>query len=73
MDMCIEKAHQYGMGMVAVRNSSHYGIAGYWASMAVKEDMIGITDSESVEDSLSYVRKRGYLPVFMYKQSLSKS
>ena len=29
MDMCIEKAHKYGMGMVAVRNSSHYGIAGW--------------------------------------------
>ena len=47
MDMCIEKAHQYGMGMVAVRNSSHYGIAGYWASMAVKEDMIGITGTNA--------------------------
>lgn len=47
MDMCIEKAHQYGMGMVAVRNSSHYGIAGYWASMATKEDMIGITGTNA--------------------------
>ncbi len=47
MEMCIEKAHQYGMGMVAVRNSSHYGIAGYWASMAVKENMIGITGTNA--------------------------
>lgn len=47
MDMCIEKAHTYGMGMVAVRNSSHYGIAGYWASMAVKENMIGITGTNA--------------------------
>ncbi len=47
MDMCIEKAHQYGMGMVAVRNSSHYGIAGYWATMAVKENMIGITGTNA--------------------------
>ena len=47
MDMCIEKAHQYGMGMVAVRNSSHYGIAGYWASMATKQDMIGITGTNA--------------------------
>ena len=31
-----------GMGMVAVRNSSHFGIAGYWAGMAEKEGMIGI-------------------------------
>ncbi len=43
MDMCIEKARKYGMGMVAVRNSSHNGIAGYWASFAVKENKIGIT------------------------------
>ncbi len=47
MDMCIEKARTYGMGMVAVRNSSHYGIAGYWASMAVKENMIGITGTNA--------------------------
>ena len=47
MDMCIEKARKYGMGMVAVRNSSHYGIAGYWASMAVKENMIGITGTNA--------------------------
>ena len=47
MDMCIEKAHKYGMGMVAVRNSSHYGIAGYWASMATKENMIGITGTNA--------------------------
>lgn len=47
MDMCIKKAHKYGMGMVAVRNSSHYGIAGYWASLAVKENMIGITGTNA--------------------------
>lgn len=47
MDMCIEKAHKYGMGMVAVRNSSHYGIAGYWANLAAKENMIGITGTNA--------------------------
>lgn len=47
MDMCIEKARKYGMGMAAVRNSSHYGIAGYWASLASKEDMIGITGTNA--------------------------
>lgn len=47
MDMCIEKARKYGMGMVAVRNSSHYGIAGYWATMASKENMIGITGTNA--------------------------
>lgn len=47
MDMCIEKARKYGMGMAAVRNSSHYGIAGYWAGMAAKENMIGITGTNA--------------------------
>lgn len=47
MDMCIEKAKKYGMGMAAVANSSHYGIAGYWAGLAVKEGMIGITGTNA--------------------------
>ncbi len=47
MNMAIEKAKKYGMGMVAARNSTHYGIAGYYASMAVKENMIGITGTNA--------------------------
>ena len=37
MSMAIAKAKEYGMGMVAVRNSTHYGIAGYYATMATKD------------------------------------
>lgn len=47
MRKAIEKAKTYGMGMAAVRNSSHYGIAGYWSSMATKEGMIGITGTNA--------------------------
>ena len=47
MEMAIAKAKQYGLGMVAVRNSSHYGIAGYWASMATNAGMIGITGTNA--------------------------
>ena len=43
MQMAIDKAKAYGMGMVAVRNSCHYGIAGYYATMATKAGCIGIT------------------------------
>lgn len=43
MKMAIEKARQYGMGAVAVRNSTHFGIAGYYPSMAVQAGMIGMT------------------------------
>ncbi len=47
MEMAIAKAEEYGMGMVAVRNSSHYGIAGYYATMATKEGMIGVTGTNA--------------------------
>jgi len=43
MTLAIAKASQYGLGAVAVRNSSHYGIAGYYALMAVREGMIGLS------------------------------
>jgi len=47
MEMAIEKAKKFGLSMVVVRNSSHYGIAGYWASMATKVNMIGITGTNA--------------------------
>jgi len=47
MEMTIEKAREYGMGMVSVRNSTHYGIAGYYALMATGAGMIGITGSNA--------------------------
>ncbi|NLN55585.1 MAG: Ldh family oxidoreductase [Clostridiales bacterium] len=47
MEMAVNKAREYGMGMVAVRNSCHYGIAGYYATMATKAGMIGITGTNA--------------------------
>ncbi|MCX2481104.1 Ldh family oxidoreductase [Pedobacter sp. MC2016-15] len=43
MKVAIEKATTYGTGWVAVKNSNHFGIAGYHALMAVEKDMIGIS------------------------------
>ena len=43
MQLAIMKAKQYGMGAVAVRNSTHFGIDGYYPLMAVKENMIGMS------------------------------
>ncbi|HDQ15355.1 MAG TPA: Ldh family oxidoreductase, partial [Sediminispirochaeta sp.] len=40
MQMAIDKAKSYGLGMVAVRNTTHYGIAGYYALMAIENGMI---------------------------------
>lgn len=41
MKLAIEKAEKYGSGWVSVRNSNHFGIAGYHALEAVRKDMIG--------------------------------
>ncbi|BAV04655.1 malate dehydrogenase (NAD) [Filimonas lacunae] len=43
MQVAIEKAKVAGTGWVAVRNSNHYGIAGYHAMMALQHDMIGMS------------------------------
>ncbi len=47
MSLAIDKARAYGLGMVAVRNSNHYGIAGYYALMAADAGLIGITGTNA--------------------------
>ena len=47
MSLAIAKAKRYGMGMVVVRNSCHYGIAGYYPTMATKAGCIGITGTNA--------------------------
>lgn len=47
MERLIEKAKRYGMAGGAVRNSTHYGIAGYWATMASKAGLIGLTGTNA--------------------------
>ncbi len=42
MKLAIEKAKKTGVGIVAVRNGNHYGIAGYYAKMAAAEGLIGV-------------------------------
>ena len=43
MRMAMEKARRYGLGAVAVRNSGHFGIAGYYPLMATREGMVGMS------------------------------
>src|SRR5262249_2595729 len=43
MKACIAKARTYGLGMVAVRNSGHYGAAANYSMMALEHDMIGLS------------------------------
>jgi len=47
MQLAIDKAREVGSGTVAVRNSNHYGIAGYYAMMALEHDMIGMSLTNS--------------------------
>ena len=47
MERLIEKARTYGMAGGAIRNSTHYGIAGYWATMASKQGMLGLTGTNA--------------------------
>jgi LDH2 family malate/lactate/ureidoglycolate dehydrogenase len=47
MTMAIDKARAHGLGMTAVRHSTHYGIAGYYAEMATRAGMIGFTGTNA--------------------------
>jgi L-2-hydroxycarboxylate dehydrogenase (NAD+) len=43
MRIAMQKANQVGTGWVSVKNSNHFGIAGYHSMLALDEDMIGIS------------------------------
>ena len=47
MEILIEKAKVYGMAGGAICNSTHYGIAGYWTTMAEKAGLIGISGTNA--------------------------
>jgi LDH2 family malate/lactate/ureidoglycolate dehydrogenase len=47
MQLAIEKAKKYGIGMVVTRDSTHYGIAGYYALQAIEQGCIGITGTNA--------------------------
>ena len=60
MTLAIRKAKKYGLGMVAVRNSTHFGIAGYYYPlMAVQAGMIGISRGTNARPSIApHLRRR---------------
>ena len=66
MDIAIEKAKTCGTGWVAVKNSNHFGIAGYHSMMALKHDMIGISMTNAsplVAPTFSVERLLGTNPI----------
>ncbi len=50
MQLAIDKAKKSGFGMVTVRNSNHYGIAGYYTKLAAEQGLIGMcmTNTEAI-------------------------
>jgi L-2-hydroxycarboxylate dehydrogenase (NAD+) len=66
MQVAIEKAKTVGTGWVSVKNSNHYGIAGYHALEAVKYDMIGMSMTNAsplVSPTFSKERLLGTNPI----------
>ena len=56
--LAVEKAKSHGIGVVGVRNSHHFGIAGYYALKAVESGMIGLVITNSTP-LVSYVNTVG--------------
>lgn len=66
MEIAMAKATQVGTGWVAVKNSNHFGIAGYHAMMALKKDMIGMAMTNAsplVAPTFSVERLLGTNPI----------
>ncbi|MFN2533204.1 MAG: Ldh family oxidoreductase [Pyrinomonadaceae bacterium] len=41
MNLALDRAVEFGLSFVAVRNSNHFGSAGYYAAKSLERDMIG--------------------------------
>jgi L-2-hydroxycarboxylate dehydrogenase (NAD+) len=66
MKVAIAKARDAGTGWVSVKNSNHFGIAGYHAMMALEHDMIGIAMTNAsplVAPTFSLERLLGTNPI----------
>jgi LDH2 family malate/lactate/ureidoglycolate dehydrogenase len=66
MQVAIDKAKNVGTGWVSVRNSNHFGIAGYHAMMALEHDMIGMAMTNAsalVAPTFSIERMLGTNPI----------
>lgn len=66
MKIAIEKSKATGSGWISVRNSNHFGIAGYHAMMALETDMIGVAMTNAsplVTPTFSKERMLGTNPI----------
>tara|TARA_B100000470_G_scaffold218134_1_gene203226 strand:- start:2012 stop:3085 length:1074 start_codon:yes stop_codon:yes gene_type:complete len=66
MEIAIHKAHEYGLGMVSIRDGHHVGMVAYYAMMALEQDMIGMsmtTATPSVRPALGARKMLGTNPI----------
>lgn len=61
MNLAIERARDMGVGIVCVRNSHHFGAAGYYVRMAAAAGFVGLCTSST--RTINTVPTRGRLPV----------
>ena len=61
MELAISKAKTMGVGVVTVRNSHHFGAAGYYAALASQQGLVGMVTSAT--RSINTVPTRGTIPV----------
>lgn len=60
MELACKKAETAGIAIVAVRNSCHYGAAGYYANIAARKGLIGLSMS-NVDPNMTAPGARGML------------
>ena len=61
MNLAIERARSMGVGMVVVRNSHHFGAAGYYARMASEQGLLGLVTSAT--RTINTVPTRARVPI----------
>lgn len=61
MHLCLDMAEKSGVAFTTVRNSNHFGTAGYYAMMALERDMIGFSITNSPPIMAPWGGKRGFL------------
>ena len=85
MEVAIRKAREHGIGYVGVSNSSHFGAAGYYAWMAAREGLIGVSMANDVpsvaapgsrgavtgSNPIAYAVPAGRLPAILLDMSIA--
>jgi LDH2 family malate/lactate/ureidoglycolate dehydrogenase len=60
MELAMTKAKEYGVSLVGIRNSTHFGAAAFFSMMALEKDMIGVTLANSYATVAPWGSKNPY-------------